>query len=242
MPRIARVAPGGVVYHVLNRGNGRRMVFHKDADARAFIDILAETKRLVPMRVLGYCVMGNHWHAVLWPQADGDLSRFMGRLTTTHVRRYYLHYHDQAGGHLYQGRFKNFPVETDASLLNVLRYVEANPLRAGLVPRAEDWRWSSLWHAARGERDAVLDEWPVDRPADWLARVNERQDDIELARLRTSVTRGRPYGRDDWVARMCRDLGLEFTLRSRGRPKRAGSQNPGDVSAIRAADIGLPLG
>ena len=220
MPRIARVAPGGVVYHVLNRGNGRRMIFHKDADAAAFVDLLRETKRRVPMRVLGYCVMGNHWHAVLWPTGDGDLSRFMARLTTTHVRRYFLHYHDEAGGHLYQGRFKNFPVETDASLLNVLRYAEANPLRAGLVERAEDWRWSSLWRFARGEADPLVDPWPVDRPPDWLAWVNQPPDERDLSRLRTSVTRGRPYGGDDWVARMCRELGLTFTLRPRGRPRR----------------------
>ena len=220
MPRIARVAPGGVVYHVLNRGNGRRMIFHKDADAAAFVELLAETKARVPMRVLGYCVMGNHWHAVVWPFADGDLSRFMGRLTTTHVRRYFLHYQDEAGGHLYQGRFKNFPVETDASLLNVLRYAEANPLRAGLVGRAQDWRWSSLWHPARGEADPLVDAWPVERPADWLAWVNQPQPERDLSRLRTSVARGRPYGEEGWVARMCRELGLEFTLRPRGRPPR----------------------
>ena len=93
MPRIARIAPGGMIYHVLNRGNNRQTIFHKDADARAFLDLLGEVKRRVPMRVLAYCLMGNHWHLALSPHADGDLSRFMARLTTTHVRRYWLHYH-----------------------------------------------------------------------------------------------------------------------------------------------------
>ena len=220
MPRIARIASGGLIYHVLNRGNGRRMIFHKDADAQAFLDLLAETKRLIPMRILSYCVMGNHWHTMLWPYEDGDLSRFMGRLTTTHVRRYYLHYHDDAGGHLYQGRFKNFPVDCDQSLAIVLRYVEANPLRAGLVERAEDWRFSSLWHFARGLRDPLVDDWPIERPADWIEWVNQPQGDKELTRLRTSLVRGRPYGRENWVTRMCRELGLEFTTRNRGRPRR----------------------
>src|SRR6266511_2879528 len=159
------------------------------------------------MRILGYCIMGNHWHLVLWPYQDGELSRFIGRLTTTHVRRYFLHYHDQAGGHLYQGRFKNFPVENDASVLQVLRYAEANPLRAKMVPRAQDWPFSSLWHLARGESDPLLDELPVERPANWIEWVNQPQDQGELTRLRTSLVRGRPYGRADWVTRMCRELG-----------------------------------
>jgi putative transposase len=231
MPRIARVAPGGIVYHVLNRGNGRQTIFHKDDDSRAFLDLLAEVKRLVPMRVLGYCLMGNHWHMALWPYEDGDLSRFVGRLTTTHVRRYWLHYHqaDGAGGHLYQGRFKNFPVETDAHLLTMLRYVEANPLRARLVARAEDWQWSSLRDWLDGDRRRLLDPWPVERPDDWIERVNAPLEERAVQHLRTSVARGRPFGQENWVEALCAALGLEFTLRNRGRPpkSRGTSTEPG---------------
>src|SRR5207248_6613964 len=113
--------------------------------------------------------------------------------TVTHVRRYFEHYHDQAGGHLYQGRFKSFPVQDDHHLLTVLRYVEANPLRAGLVARAEDWNWSSLklLHQGRGH---LLDEWPLPRPSDWIDRVNEPPQAEELERVRTCVIRGRPLG------------------------------------------------
>ena len=106
MARGLRPSAGGIVYHVLNRGNSRRTIFYKDRDAHAFIELLAEVKRFIPMRLLGYCLMGNHWHLVLWPHSEGDLSRFMHRLTVTHVRRYFEHYHDDAGGHLYQGRFR----------------------------------------------------------------------------------------------------------------------------------------
>jgi hypothetical protein len=88
------------------------------------------------MRILAYCLMPNHWHFVLWPYDDGDLAAFMHRLTTTHVRRWHLHRHSVGAGHLYQGTFKSFPVQSDAHLLTVCRYVERNPVRARLVDRA----------------------------------------------------------------------------------------------------------
>src|SRR3954470_9431765 len=224
MPRTGRKAPGGRVYHVINRGNGRARLFHKPGDFDAFVRLLAEYRRQVDMRVLGFCLMGNHWHLVLWPRADGDLSRFMLRLTTAHVRRHHAHYHRSAGGHLYQGRFKSFPVQPDAPhLRSVLRYVEANPVRAKLVRRGRAWPWSGLRARVRGESGGVaaadlLDPWPVDVPADWEARVDAPQDPAELEQLRAGVTRGRPLGDDDWTARTARALGLEFTLRGRGRP------------------------
>jgi putative transposase len=224
MPRIARVSAGGVIYHVLNRGNNRQRLFHKAGDGRAFLDILADVKRAVPMRVLGYCLMPNHWHLVLLPLHDGDLSRFMLRLTTTHVRRYYKHYAHDAGGHLYQGRFKNFPVEDDHHLLTLLRYVEANPCRAGLVARAEDWKWSSL-HLRHHTlpHDGLLDPLPIDLPADWAATVNDVLPAPDLSALRTCLTRGRPFGSPAWTTATARRLGLSFTLRPPGRPKRGHS-------------------
>ena len=102
------------------------------------------------MRVLSWCLMPNHWHLVLWPREDGQLSRFMLRLCTAHVRRHFAHYQTSCGGHLYQGRFKSFPVQDDFHFLTVCRYVEANALRANLVGRAQDWRWGSLWAWERG--------------------------------------------------------------------------------------------
>ncbi len=156
MPRTGRVAAGGIIYHVLNRGNGRRKLFRKEADYRAFVDLLGEAVARVPMRVLGFCLMPNHWHLILWPHDDGDLSRFMRWLSNTHVRRYHQHYHSYGQGHIYQGRFKSFPVKDDGHLLTVLRYVEANPLRAKMVKRAEDWWWSSLgWRRGVAEEDGT---------------------------------------------------------------------------------------
>ena len=219
MPRTARIAPGGLVYHVLNRGNGRRRLFHKDADYDAFVELLGEAIQRVPMRVLGYCVMPNHWHLVLWPREDGDLSRFLRWLSNTHVRRYHQHYHTYGQGHVYQGRFKSFPVQDDDHLLTVLRYVEANPLRAKMVSRAQDWRWSSLGGGCSPRKKlALLSAWPVPRPRQWSTWVNQSIEPPILDALRTSATRSRPFGEPQWTAGLARRLGLQFTLNPRGRP------------------------
>src|SRR3990172_7915988 len=145
MPRTARASVGGMCYHAINRGNGRAELFHKEDDYAAFVRLVEEACERLPMRVLAYCLMPNHFHLALWPHGDGDLGRWMQWLLTAHVRRYHRHY--GSSGPVWQGRFKAFPIQQDEHLLTVLRYIEANPLRARLVKRAEDWRWSSarLW-------------------------------------------------------------------------------------------------
>ncbi len=163
--------------------------------------------------------MPNHFHLVLWPHGDGDLGRWMQWLLTSHVRRY--HRHRGGSGHVWQGRYKAFPTQTGEHILTVLRYVERNPLRAGLVRRAEDWRWSSLrWFAHPGpDRPPWLSDGPMPRPPDWLAWLRQAEGDQELAALRRSVNRGTPLGQDAWVTRTAKALGLEFTIRPRGRPR-----------------------
>ncbi len=197
MPRTARMAPGGMIFHVLNRGNARDQIFHKEADYLAFEKVLAETQEQIALRIVAYSLMPNHWHLVVRPLHDGDLGRFMQRLTTTHVRRWHLHRRTVGTGHLYQGTYKSFPIEQDEPLYTVLRYVERNPVRPSLVPRAEQWRWSSLWrwlHPQDHEDKPVLCPWPIQRPSDWLARVNRALTKKELESVRTSVLRGRPFG------------------------------------------------
>ena len=208
---------------MLNRANARMPIFEKDADYTAFETILAEAIERAAMRLLAYCVMPNHWHLVLWPRKDGDLSRFTGWLTLTHTQRWHAHRHSTGSGHVYQGRFKSFPVQDDEHFLTVCRYVERNALRANLVRRAEDWRWGSLWrwHAGDAEQKQLLSTWPVRRSPGWLEHVNKALSESELKALRQSVTRGNPYGNDHWSNRIIRKLGLESTIRPRGRPRKA---------------------
>ena len=223
MPRAARVAPGGTVFHVLNRGNERRTIFESEGDYLAFLRVLSQTVEEVPLRILAWCLMPNHWHLLLWPREDGQLGRFMQRLTTTHVRRWRLHRHSVGHGHLYQGTYKSFPVEGDDHYYTVCRYVERNPLRAKLVRRAENWPWSSLGsrlYPAAAAESPPLSTWPVPRPRNWLDLVNQPQTEAELAALRLSVQRGRPFGSPTWSQRTAKRLGLEFTFRSRGRPRK----------------------
>lgn len=195
-------------------------LFATSGDYEAFERVLLETLELRPMRLLAYCVMPNHWHLVVWPAEDGHLAAFMQRLTITHARRWQEHRHVTGDGHIYQGRYKSFPVETDEHFFRVCRYVERNALRAGLVERAEAWAWSSLWRRERGSRQqrGCLADWPVDRPDDWLLHVNGVESDEELTELRLCVNRGQPFGTPAWTQATVSRLGLESTVRKRGRP------------------------
>jgi len=151
MPRSLRQIPGGVVIHVLNRANGRLRIFKKADDFIAFEQLLAEGQERFGMRICGYCMMSNHWHLLLWPRGDGDLSDFLHWVTLTHTQRYHAAHGTAGIGHVYQGRFKSFPVQSDRHYLTVLRYIEANPLRAGIVEAPGVYPWSSF--TARGGLD-----------------------------------------------------------------------------------------
>src|SRR5207249_10281707 len=221
MPRRARISTGGLAYHILNRRVGRLGLFDKPADYMAFETILNEAHERTAIRIAAYCLMPNHWHLLLWPRDDGELSEVMRWITVTHTQRWHAHRESFGTGPVYQGRFKSFPVQTDEHFLTVARYVERNALRAKLVDRAEAWHWSSLWRRGQGDARLTtwLSDWPMERPQSWVARVNQPETAAELEVLRTSVQRGRPFGSQPWVARTAARLGLEATLRSRGRPK-----------------------
>lgn len=226
MGRANRVDVGGYVYHVINRANARMRLFRGDADYAAFERIIGEAQERTGMRLLSWCVMPNHWHMVVWPSKDGDLSRFFGWLSLTHTQRWHAHRHTTGSGHVYQGRFRSFPVQTEAYLLSCCRYVERNALRAGLVDSAEQWRWGSLWRWAN--RRVKLDDapelsaWPIDRPRNWVQRVNMPETQEEIDALRLCVKRGRPYGEGSWVDRMVKKYNLDVTMRSPGRPRNIG--------------------
>jgi putative transposase len=168
-----------------------------------------------------------NWHLVVWPREDDDLSAFVRWLTLTHTQRWHAHRRSVGSGHVYQGRFKSFLVESDEYLWTVCRYVERNALRAGLCHRAEEWRWSSLWRRERGDAESqeVLWPWPIDIPQDWLRRVNGAESKRELEALRRCVNRGQPFGSETWVERMTKRFGLELAFRPRGRPRKESEKN-----------------
>jgi putative transposase len=204
---------------VINRGNGKAEVFHKAEDYYRFTEMMQESCVRLPLRVVGWCLMPNHFHLVLWPFGDGDLSRWMQWLMTCHVRRYHRHY--ASNGHIWQGRFKAFPIQQDGHYLAVLRYVERNPVRAGLVARAEHWRWSSLCPSEGPRAIRLLSPGPVERPNRWLTLVNRTESERELDALRLCVNRGRPFGLDAWIEQIAAQLGLEAATHPRGRPRKS---------------------
>jgi putative transposase len=232
MPRIARIAPGGLVYHVLNRSVGKMKMFRREADFAAFERIMVEAAERHPMRILAWCVMPTHWHFVVWPREEGQLSGFFRWLAHTHAMRWRVSHHTVGYGHLYQGRFKSFAVQRDEHVRTVCRYVERNALTAGLVRRAEEWRWGSLWKGLGDEEKVreLLSPWPVERPGDWVERVNEPLTAKEIERMGVSLQRGRPLGSEGWVRQTVGRLGLEHTVRAEGRPRKGEEQN-GDAAS-----------
>ena len=213
MPRTARASAGNVCYHVLNRGNARNEVFHKDSDYGSFLNLLNAANERVSMRLLSFCLMPSHFHSVAWPREAGDLSRWMQWLMTSYVRRYHRHY--GSSGHVWQGRFKAFPIQSDEHLLTVMRYVERNPVRAKNIPvrKAENWKWSSLGTPSKEFERVKLHAGPVPRGDDWLSRANQPLTVTELEALQTSLDRGRPFGTETWKKRTSKTLGLESTMR-----------------------------
>jgi len=212
------------VYHVLNRSVAGLPLFRKEADYEAFERIMIEAHQRHPTRILAWCIMRTHWHFVVWPEEDGELTAHFRWLAHTHAMRWHVAHGTVGRGHLYQGRFKCFPVEGDEHFFTLCRYVERNALTAGAVEHSEQWRWGSLWaRRAGGEQlKAILSDWPIKRPADWVKLVNQAMTEKETEAIRTCIARNRPFGSDAWQAEQARWLGLEHTLRSEGRPKGKG--------------------
>jgi putative transposase len=201
MPRVRRFLQDGLVYHVLNRGNRRAQIFHDRADYSAFLATMADAMEKIPIRVISFELMPNHWHLVLWPFKAIDMPAYMHQMSNAHVRRHHKRYGTSGLGHLYQGRYKSFPVETGPHLLRVTRYVEANAAKARLVERAEDWPWGSLARDCDDDGRTLVVPGPIERPPNWASIVNEYLSANELTDIRRSLNRQLPYGCEEWVRR-----------------------------------------
>jgi putative transposase len=222
MGRARRVDVGGMVYHVLNRANFRSRLFRSAAHYQEFLSIMEESLKFVPMRILAYCLMPNHWHLVLYPRAEGDLVKFIQRVTLTHTQRYHAKTRTVGYGHVYQGRYKSLLVESDSHFLALVRYVERNAKRAGLVKKAEEWPWSSVHVRLYGkaEQKKMLSPWPTPEPPDYVLWLNRSHGREEVEKIRYAIRRNRPYGSDPWVSNAIGKFGLKITMRNPGRPKK----------------------
>ncbi len=226
MPRPLRPIDDGLIYHVISRGNNRQKVFRKRGDFAAFLAALAELKERKPFKLYGYCLLDNHFHLLLRP-TGATISRIMQSLLVSHTQRYHRHY--QSGGHVWQGRFKSPVIQNDEHLLTVLRYIEANPLRADIVERADDYPWTSYRTHGMGEVDALVDPLvnyeqlsphPQTRQRKWAEKVHRPLEEANLAAIRRSSATGLPYGGAAWVKRLAKRLDLDLTIRPPGRPRK----------------------
>jgi putative transposase len=223
LPRITRGLTGGFVYHVFNHGNGRQKIFRTEEDYQFFLELMAKASQIYPVKVFAYCLMPNHFHVVLRPEETGVLSRWVHWLLTSHV-----HHHHQihkTKGHLWRNRFRAFIVQEDLHFLSVIRFVEGNPVRRGLVESADQWPWSShLENIGRKEKRIVC-PCPGELPPFWAEFVNSPILHAELIRLQECEARQSPYGDPVWQFEICRKLGLESTIRPRGRPRKKRNGN-----------------
>jgi putative transposase len=226
MPRPLRPIDDGLIYHVINRGNNRQNVFGKPSDYQAFLTALADLKARKPFELYGYCLMSNHFHLLIRPRG-ATISRIIQSLLVSHTQRY--HKHHRSGGHVWQGRFKSPVIEHDEHLLTVLRYIEANPLRAGLAERAEEYAWSSYRvHGCREVNELVdrlilyeqLSPSAATRARKWAEKVHRPLDERTLEGVRRSAATGLPYGDEAWARRLAKRLDLDLTIRPRGRPRK----------------------
>ncbi len=217
MPRRPRRASGQIVFHVLNRAVQGLVPFEQSSDYEHFLRLLRDTSREIPMRLLAYTLMPNHWHLVLWPGDDNGLSRFMMRLTATHAQQWRTGKGSVGRGAVYQGRFKAIAVQNDFHFLRVCRYVERNPLRARLAASAEDWPWSSASRSRAEAGRPELAPWPVPRPDDWPEQLNVPEPSQALSQIRDAIRLGRHFGSVEWRSRTARALKWRSGGRGPGR-------------------------
>jgi putative transposase len=186
----------------------------------AFEKLLITASQDARISLFSYCLMPNHWHLVLRPTGDRDLSRFMHDLTGTHAQQWNVRRNVTGQGAVYQGRFKAIPVQHDDYFIRLCRYVERNPLRAGLVSQAQAWRWSSLWRRLHYCDCDFLAEWPVARPEPWANLLDNLNANDETEAIRSAIRGNVPYGAKDWRAETATRFKLAAQERVRGRPKK----------------------
>ena len=220
MPRPSRAVFSGAPHHVTQRGNHRQCVFFADADHLAYLHWMREYAELHEVEVIAYCLMPNHVHLVLVPAAADSLARMLQQLHARYAQR--INRERDWTGHLWQGRYFSSALDT-TYFWAALRYVELNPVRAGMVERAEDYRWSSAGAHCGLYRDSALSHqshWQrqLDGIADWSTWLQEGCASPELELLRTNGAKSLPCGSDSFVESLEAATGRRLRARPRGRP------------------------
>ena len=218
MGRIARIVAPGLPHHITQRGNRRMQTFFCDDDYRAYLSLVVEWSRQFGNRIWTYCLMPNHVHLVVVPRTPDGLCRGIGEAHRRYTRR--INFREGWRGHLWQGRFGSFVMD-EGHLLAATRYVERNPVKAGLVAKAEDWPWSSAAAHGGGRGDAVAEgQWLAERIAGWVCTWREyllEPDEADLAAaMRQRENTGRPLGDDSFVKRVGALLGRALLPKKRG--------------------------
>jgi len=215
MARIARVVLPNSPHHVTQRGNRQQTVFFSDKDYRTYLEFIAHHARKANTQILAYCLMPNHVHFVMTPTHADGLRATLGEAH----RRYTQHVNQREdwAGHLWQGRFYSFPMD-EAHLLQAVRYIELNPVAAGMVKRPQDWQWSSAAAHLSGAPDPLVDahsarEW-VD---DWSAYLKEGMEKSESQRIEAHLRNGRPLGNAKFIEHAERALDRPLRKRKAGR-------------------------
>jgi putative transposase len=221
MPRIARGLADNQIYHIINRGNRKESVFHDSYDYEKFLKLLEEAKEKYSIKIYAYCLMSNHFHLVVFTPLAQSLSQAMQWIGTSYVRYYNKRY--KISGHLWQGRYKSFIVQEDNYLLMLLKYVEANPLRAKIVKDAIDYKYSSTYNRINDTKD-IIDNPPINLPKNWNEFINEKESQVNLDIIRNSINRQAPLGAKNWQEKIVKEYGLESTINPRGRPKKSNDE------------------
>ena len=217
MTRIARLVIPGLPHHVTQRGNRRAQTFFEEGDYRLYRDLLAEAARKAGSKIWCYCLMPNHVHIIITPGDEDGLSRTVG---DAH-RRYtgYINARMRVTGHLWQGRFGSVVMD-EAHLFHAVRYVSLNPVRAGLVKKAKDWKWSSVRaHLCGRDVELVSVKAILQRYgnfSDFLGTQLDGGDDEAFKTLRQSETTGRPMGSCDWLKELEKLTGRILIPQKRG--------------------------
>ena len=199
MPRRPRRIPPNSIHHIVNRGNDKKVIFPEAIDYASFLVLLREAREKYPVELYSYCLMPNHFHLVVRTPDLKAISAYMHFVQCSHACDLRACYRSRGHGHVFQRRYWSKLVEGAGYLLTVMKYVEANPVRAGLVDWAQKWEWSSMWDRVTGERD-LLHPPPFWLPDDWPLAVSIPLEQVDIDRIRRPKKRGRPMPDDLRIA------------------------------------------